>query len=87
MKISLLQTYLPVHRIDLICISETFLEYSVVLGDINLEIEGYNFVRLDHPSNSKRGRVCIQSLTLKVTNVRYLQDCIVFEVKVSRETM
>lgn len=81
-------SYLSIHRLDLICISQTLLEYSTVLGDINLEIEGYNFVRSDHPFNSKCGGVCIQwkqSLTLKVSNVKYLQECIVFEIKVWRQ--
>lgn len=80
--------YLSIHRLDLICMSQTLLEYRTVLGDTNLEIEGYNFVRSDHPFNSKCGGVCIQwkqSLALKVSNVKYLQECIVFEIKVWRQ--
>lgn len=83
MKILLLVAYISVHWFDVICISETFLESCTVLGDQNLEMKGHNLVRLDHPSNSKYGEVCIyykQSLALRITNVEYLQEWIVFKV-------
>ena len=40
---------------------------------------------MNHPSNSKRGGVCLYykcSLPLKVIDVSYLQECINFEVKI-----
>ena len=54
----------------------------------NLKIEWDNIVRSDHPSNSKRGGVYIyykQSLTLKVFDVKYLQECIVFKVLIGNK--
>ena len=45
----------------------------------------YNLVREDHPSNSKRGGVCIyykSSLPFRVINVKYLQESISFELKI-----
>ena len=33
---------------------ETFLNSGTSSHDCNLEIQGYNLVRADHPSNSKR---------------------------------
>ena len=47
--------------------------------DGNLETLGYNLIRSDHPSNSKRGGVCIyykSALPLKVLNIHYLQESI-----------
>ena len=44
-------------------------------------MQGYNLVRCDHPTNSKRGRVCIyykDSLPLKVIDIKYLHECITF---------
>ena len=44
---------------------------------------------MDHPSNTKRGDVCLYykfSLPLKVIDVSYLQECINFEVKIGGET-
>ena len=48
-------------------------------------ILGYELYRADHPSNVKRGGICIyykNLLPLKVTNIQYLQECINFEMKI-----
>ena len=53
--------------------------------DKNLEIPGYNLVREDHLSNSKRGGVCLyykSSLPFTVINVKYLQESISFELRI-----
>ena len=50
-KVSLLRAYIFIHKFDLICISETFLNSNTAFDDDNLKIEGYNIVRSDHPSN------------------------------------
>ena len=50
-----------------------------------MEIAGYNLVREDHPSNSKRGGVCVyykSSLPFRVINVKYLQESISFELRI-----
>ena len=50
-----------------------------------MEISGYNLIRCDHPSNNKRGVICIyykQFLPLRILNVQYLQECINFEMKI-----
>ena len=65
--------------------SETYLDPSVPLHDVNLEIQGYELVRSDHPSQHKRGGVCIyfrNSLPLKILNIHYLQESISFELQV-----
>ena len=56
---SLLQAYNAVHKYDIICLSETYLNCSIRYDDDNLEIPGYNLIRADHPSEDKRGGVCI----------------------------
>ena len=51
----------------------------------NLEIPGYNLVRSDHPSNNKRGGVCIYykaSLPLRAIDICFLKECIIFEVMI-----
>ena len=58
-KVSLLSAYSSVHKFDTICLSETYLNSEPPFNDKNLEITGYNLVREDQPSNSKRGGVCI----------------------------
>ena len=58
-KIFLLKAHIAIHRLDIICISETYLDSSTSLDDNNLEIFGYNLIRSDHPSNNKRGGIYI----------------------------
>ena len=45
------------HKLDLICLSEIYLDSSV--DDGLLEVDRYNLVRADHPNNTKGGGVCI----------------------------
>ena len=46
-------------KYDFICISEKYLDSTISSDNNNLNISGYNLIRADHPSNSKRGGVCI----------------------------
>ena len=42
------------HKHDIICLSETYLDSSIYDG--SPEMESYNLVRADHSNNIKRGR-------------------------------
>ena len=57
-KVSLLQGYITEHNFDIICLSETFLNSSLDSDDDRSKTEGYNLIRSDHPSGSKKGDVC-----------------------------
>ena len=84
-KVSLLSAYISVHKFDIICLSETYLNSEIPSDDKNLEISGYNLVREDHPSNSKRGGVCVyykSSLPFRGINVKYLEESISFESRI-----
>ena len=84
-KVFLLQAYMAVHKFDVICISETYLDSSIPSNDSNLEILGYTLICSDHSSNNKRGGFCIyykRSLPLRILNVQYLQESICFELKI-----
>ena len=59
LKVSQLQALNLVHKFDIICIWETHLDSSISKDDNALSIEGYSMIRADHPSNTKRGGVCI----------------------------
>ena len=74
---NLLKAYLAIHKTDIVCLSKTYLDYSFLVNDENLVIQGYNLVRCDHPTNSKRGGVCVyykDSLPLKIIDIKYLQE-------------
>ena len=80
-KVSLLWAYISVHKFEIICLSETYLNSKISSYDENLEIPGYNLVREDQPSNSKHGGVCVyyrSSLPFSVTNVK---ESISFELR------
>ena len=57
LKVSQLQAFHLVYKF--LCISETHLDSSVSKDDNALSIEGYSITRPYHPSNTKRGGVCI----------------------------
>ena len=84
-KLSLLRPYIAIHKFDVVCLSETYLNASIPNDDVSLDVPGYNLFRADHPSNTKRGGVCIyyrNSLPLKIIGIHYLQECINFEIMI-----
>ena len=85
-KLSLLGAYESVHKFDIICLLETYLDSSI--DDESLEISGYYLIRSDHPSNKKRGSICIcyrNFLPLRVTGVCLLEECIAFDLIISKK--
>ena len=72
----------------MICLSETYLTSTTDINDENLKIPGYIMYHVDHPSDVKRGGVCIYyktMLPLKVLSTNFLQECINFEVSIGKE--
>ena len=43
-KVQLWKAYLPVHKFDIVCLSETYLNSSFPFDDDNLDIPGYIMV-------------------------------------------
>ena len=71
-KLSLHRAYISINKIDIICLSETYLGSSISSDDNNFELPGYNLVREDNPANTNRGGVCIfyhNSLPLNVIDI------------------
>ena len=84
-KISLLKAYNAIHTYDIIRLSETYLNNHTLSDNNNLKIPGYELIRVDHPSNQKRGGICIYNkdfLTIKVNNVSCLKECLNFSLSV-----
>ena len=84
-KLSQLEAYNSVYKHDFIYISETFFDPSIQEGDKNIQLDDCNLLRADHPSNSKRGGVCIfYKETLGVCIVKSLSfnECIICEVSI-----
>ena len=58
-KIAQITAFLNIHKFDIFCVGESFLDSSIDKDDPRLRIENYELIRSDHPSNSKRGGVCL----------------------------
>ena len=82
-KLVLFKAFNEIHKFDIVCLSETYLDSSILHNDSNLGIPGYNLVRSDHPSNKKRVGVCIyykSYLPLRIIDI--LNECVRFELTV-----
>ena len=87
-KVLALKTYNFTHKYDFICISETFLDSSFEPDDKDLMLDGYNLIRSDQPSNTKRGDVCIyykESLAVRLVDITSLPKCLVCEVTIQNK--
>ena len=87
-KVAALKAYNSVYKYDFICVSETFLNSSFVSNDKDLMKEGYNSIRRDHPSYTKRGGVCIyykESSAVRIKNITSLTEFLVCEVTVQKK--
>ena len=84
-KLSMIEAYNALYNYDIICISETFLDSSHSDNNSALKLKGYELIRSDHPSNTKRGGVCLyykEHLPLKLRiNISTLNECLTVELK------
>ena len=84
-----MEAYKAVNKFDIICLSESFLDFSVLTENNNLKINGYKMVRADHPNNVKRGGVCAyvrKSLSVCNFSSSYLSKCLTLDVTISNRT-
>ena len=84
-KITQLEAYNSLHKCDFICISETYFDSSILEGDSSFQLDEYKVIRADHPSNKKRGGVCIyykESLSVQALNLANLNKCIICKVSI-----
>ena len=84
-KISLSKAYNAIHTYDIICLSETYLNHYTLSNNDTLQIPGYKIIRVDHPSNQKRGGICIYHkdfIQIKLNNVCCLKQCLNFSLSV-----
>ena len=85
-KLSLLSSYNTLHKFDVICISENYLDKSA--DNDALSIDCYNIIRADHPHNQKRGGVCIyfkEQLKLKQIITSNFSECILCEISMGNK--
>ena len=87
-KVPLLQAFNALHKFDLICLSESYLNSSITMDEKSLIIDGYKLIRADHPSDTRRGGVCIyhkETMSVKVLNFSQLSECLVCEISIQNK--
>ena len=80
-----LETYNALYNYDFICISETSPDSSVAQSSEEVQINGYSLIKPNHPSDSKRGSVCLyykESLAVEVIHLTGPSECILYEVSI-----
>ena len=85
----LLEGYINVNNIDIICLLETFLDSSIRIDDNRLSIPGYSMMTVDHPNNTKRGGVCLYYKEhlpiIRRDDISNLKECLGTEITVRNE--
>ena len=62
-----------------------FFDSSIQEGDKNIQVDGYNLLKADHPSNSKQDDVCIfykETLGVRIVKSLSFDQCIICEVSI-----
>ena len=81
--------FIDANNTDIIYSSETFLDSRIPRDDERIYITGYTTIRADHPSNTKRGDVCIYYkecfYLIRKIDIFKLNECIVTEITVNNE--
>ena len=58
------------------------------MDEESLIIDGYKLIRADHPSDTRRGGVCIyhkETMSVKVLNFSQLSECLVCEISIQNK--
>ena len=79
-KISQFEAYNSVYKHDFICIPEIFFDSSVQEGDKNIQLDGYNLLRVGDLSNSKQSGVCTfykETLDVRIVKSLGFRECII----------
>ena len=89
-KVSLLQALSVTHDSDIIFLSETFLDLSILNDEERINNKSYNLLRADHPSNKKGGGVCMyykEHLSIiKRGDLCTLKECLVMKIIVDQKS-
>ena len=87
----LIQSYALSYNTNITFLFENFLDSSIEASAPNIDISRYNSLRFDHPSNTKRGFVCIcykdYLPAIKRDDLCALPECIVTDIKLGKKSI
>ena len=58
-KVPLVNAFIRSNNFGIVCLSETFLDSTIANDDVNIQINDYSLLRVDHSNDIKRGGVCV----------------------------
>ena len=79
---------ISIHQFDIICLSETYLNFDISSGNENLDIPGYRLVRSNHPSNDNQGGVGVYfkfSLPVQILSISMFHETFVKNFELNLE--
>ena len=85
-KVSLLKAYNVMHTCGIIRPSEAYFNHHKLIGNYNLEIPGYELIKVGQLANQKRGGIFIYQkvfLPAKVNNVSYFSEPLNFGLNIN----
>ena len=86
LRLSLLEAYNSIYKYDLISVVETHLDDSD--DESRLQLDGYSFIKINHPLNVKWGGVALYVKDSIPMNQRYdlstLPECVVCEIHINK---
>ena len=71
-KVKAIKVFNTTKNFNFICLSESYIDSTILLVDKNLCLDGYKLIRADHPKNIKQGGVCIyyrEKLPVKIIHL------------------
>ena len=81
--------FITSNNFDILCLSQTYLDSTIPIDYVNMEINGHSLLRADHPNDIKRRGVCIyfkESLPLiRRNDLINTKNCLVTEINVNNE--
>ena len=93
-KVLILNAYTSLHSFEILCLSETYLDASILSHDPNLGVQGCDLIRAREMEKNeveakvKRGGVCISyknHLPLKLIKVNFLHECLTIELNIKNK--
>ena len=88
-EVQLIEAFMTTKYFDIVCLSETLLNSTILDDDENIQINGYSLLRADHPNDIKHGGVCIyfkESLPIiRINDLTNIKVCLVTEINVNNE--
>ena len=88
-------TYVDVYNLDnpdniwmcIICVSESYLDFSVSSGKEDINIKDYKLVRTSNPNKTKRDAVCAyfwEPLPVRIVSDHHLNEYLILKINLNK---